>query len=241
MNKNRLLLYIFLAVVLILSSIVLVKSNCTQAGTETSRLAVIQSVVDDGTFDVTHSIFKTPDKALLNGKYYGDKPPLLTFLSMGEYFVLSKVFGVTFKTHRSLAIFLLYLPYFLIGCLCSWLFYCILNRYIGNSSSLIYRLCAAVLSFISTLVFSYSVTIGNHVPTAALLLWLILQMDKMEKNQYSVKDLLLGGVIVGLIFNCEFVSGGAFAVGIFFEKFNEAFGVIVASAVNDNESSVTCN
>ena len=216
MNKNRLLFYIFIAAVIVVSSLFLVKRNCTQAGLETSRLAVIQSVVDNGTFDVTHSIFKTPDKALLNGKYYGDKPPLLTFLSMGEYFILSKVFGVTFKTHRSLAIFWLYLPYFLIGCLCSWLFYCILNRYIGNSSSQIYRVCAAVLSLISTLVFSYSVTIGNHVPTAALLLWLILQMDKMEKNQYPVKDLLLGGVIVGLIFNCEFVSGGAFAVGTFF-------------------------
>ena len=132
MNKNRLLFYIFIAAVIIVSSLFLVKRNCTQAGLETSRLAVIQSVVDNGTFDVTHSIFKTPDKALLNGKYYGDKPPLLTFLSMGEYFILSKVFGVTFKTHRSLAIFWLYLPYFLIGCLCSWLFYCILNRFFYN-------------------------------------------------------------------------------------------------------------
>ena len=82
MDKKQLLFYILLAVTIIGSSAILVKKNCTQAGNETSRLAVIQSVVDNGTFDITHSMFKTTDKALLNGKYYGDKPPLLTFLSM---------------------------------------------------------------------------------------------------------------------------------------------------------------
>ena len=79
-----------------------------------------------------------------------------------------------------------------------------------------YRITAAVLSLISTLVFSYSVTIGNHVPIAALLLWLLIQMDRTEKNNGSMRDLFWCGVITGLIFNCDFVIGGAFAVGIFF-------------------------
>ncbi len=216
MKKRKIILYLVFAAVIAAGALIFVKNNCTQAGLETSRLAVIQSVVDNGTFDITESIFKTTDKAFINGKYYGDKPPLLTFLSMGEYFILAKVFGISFSTHYHLVIFLLYLPYFLAGCGCGLLFYRILNRYIKNSSSEKFRISAAVLSVISTLVFSYSVTIGNHVPVALMLLWLILQLENTQKSQYSVKDLLLCGVITGLIFNCEFVIGGAFAAGIFF-------------------------
>lgn len=216
MNKNKIFFLCVCGIIIAAAAIFFVKNNFSHAGNETSRLAVVQSVVDNGTFDITNSIFKTPDKALLNGKYYGDKPPLLTFLTMGEYFLLAKIFGLTFRDNYHLVFFLLYLPYFLIGCLCSFLFYKALNIYIKNTSSEKYRITAAVLSLISTLVFSYSVTIGNHVPTAALLLWLILQMDKTEKNNFSPSNLFLCGVITGLIFNCEFVTGGAFCAGIFF-------------------------
>lgn len=216
MNKKRILYFLFTAVVIFAAAVYFVKNDYAHAENETSRLAVIESVVDHGTFDITNSMFKTPDKALLNGKYYGDKPPLLTFLSMGEYLILSKVFGMTFQSHYHTVIFLLYLPYFLIGCACGFLFYAALNRYIGQTSSRAYRITAAVLSVISTLIFSYSVTIGNHVPTAALLLWLLLQMDETVKNQYSRASLILCGIITGLIFNCEFVTGGAFAAGVFF-------------------------
>ena len=216
MNKNKIFFIGAIGLIIITAAVYFVKNDITHAGNETSRLAVIQSVVDNGTFDITNSIFKTPDKALLDGKYYGDKPPLLTFLSMGEYFLLAKVFGITFKNNYHLAMYLLYLPYFLIGSLCIYLFYIALNRYIKNVSSNKYRITAAVLSFVSTLVFSYSVTIGNHVPTAALLLWLILQMDRTERRKYSFSDVFLCGIITGLIFNCEFVTGGAFTAGIFF-------------------------
>lgn len=227
MNKNKLLPLGLFTVIIITAAFFFVKTNYSRAGNETSRLAVIQSVVDNGTFDISKSIFQTPDKALLNGKYYGDKPPLLTFLSMGEYFILAEIFGITFKDHYKLTFFLLYLPYFLVGCLCCFLFYMILNRYIAGTSSQRYRITASVLALVSTLVFSYSVTMGNHVPTAALLLWLILQMDNTEKSDFAVKDLLLCGVITGLIFNCEFVTGGAFAAGVF-------FFVIMAKAENWN-------
>ena len=216
MKKRTVILYLLLAALIAAGALIFVKRDCTQAGLETSRLAVIQSVVDNGTFDITGSIFKTSDKAFIDGKYYGDKPPLLTFLSMGEYFILAKIAGVTFSNHYHLVIFLLYLPYFLAGCGCGFLFYRILNRYIKNSSTEKFRIAAAFLSVISTLVFSYSVTIGNHVPVALMLLWLILQLENTQKSQYSVKNLLWCGVIAGLIFNCEFVIGGAFAAGIFF-------------------------
>lgn len=216
MNKKWIFSVIFIAAAVVAGAVFLVKNNCTQCGIETSRLAVIQSVVDNGTFDITHSIFRTPDKAFLDGRYYGDKPPLLTFLSMGEYYVLAKVFGITFQTHYNLVIYLIYLPYFLIGCSCAWLFYLLLNRYAGNSSTGKFRITAAILSVISTLVLSYSVTISNHVPSAALLLWLILQMDNTQKSQYAAGDILLCGIIAGLLFNCEFVIGGAFAAGVFF-------------------------
>ena len=58
MKKRKIFLYLLSATVIIAAAVIFVKRNCTQAGLETSRLAVIQSVVDNGTFDITESIFK---------------------------------------------------------------------------------------------------------------------------------------------------------------------------------------
>ena len=74
MNKNKIFFIGAIGLIIITAAVYFVKNDITHAGNETSRLAVIQSVVDNGTFDITKSIFKTPDKALLDGKYYGDKP-----------------------------------------------------------------------------------------------------------------------------------------------------------------------
>ena len=95
---------------LLAAAFVFVKREVTRVGVETSRLAVVQSLVDNGTFDISQSIFTTNDKACINGKYYGDKPPLLTWLSAGEYFLLSRVFHLTFTNAYHTVLFLLNLP-----------------------------------------------------------------------------------------------------------------------------------
>lgn len=201
--------------ILLAAAFVFVKCEISLAGNETSRLAVIQSLVDNGTFDITNSLFRTPDKAFLNGKYYGDKPPLLTWLSAGEYFLLARVFGLTFENAYHTVIFLLYLPYFLVSAATGFIFFILLTDFLPRAP-LPWRIAASALSVLSTLVFSYSVTIGNHGVCAFLLMLLLLRMRRAEEHDMRLRDAFYCGLVTGLIFNCEFVLGGVCGLGIFF-------------------------
>ena len=192
-----------------------VKRDVTESGNETSRLAVIQSLVDNGTFDIRESIFHTPDKAAYRGGLYGDKPPLLTWLTTGWYFVLAKGFGLTFESHFSLVMFLINLLYFLTAAGTGILFYLAYTRYAGGFTSARTRTAVSALAVLSTLVFSYSVTINNHTPCALLLMLLLLQLQKAESAAWRIRDSFFCGVTAGLIFNCEFVLGGVYGLCVF--------------------------
>lgn len=199
---------------LLAAASVFVKREISLAGNETSRLAVIQSLVDNGTFDITGSLFRTPDKAFLDGKYYGDKPPLLTWLSAGEYFLLSRVFHLTFANAYHTVLFLLNLPYFLLSAATGFLFFSALTATLPHAP-LPWRTAASALSVLSTLVFSYSVTIGNHGVCAFLLMLLLVLMMRSEDRAMRPRDAFYCGLVTGLIFNCEFILGGVCGLGIF--------------------------
>lgn len=187
-----------------------VKRDVTEAGNETSRLAVVQSMVDNGTFDIRRSIFRTPDKAEYRGGLYGDKPPLLTWLTAGWYFVLAKGFGLTFGNHFRLVMFLIDLLYFLTAAGTGILFYLAYTQYAGTFTSVRTRATVSALAVLSTLVFSYSVSVNNHTPCALLLMLLLLQLQKTEAENWPCLRAFLCGVTAGLIFNCEFVLGGVY-------------------------------
>ena len=192
-----------------------VKRDVTEAGNETSRLAVVQSLVDNGTFDIRGSIFRTPDKAVYNGGLYGDKPPLLTWLTAGWYFVLAKGFGLTFQTHFRQVIFLINLLYFLTAAGTGILFYLAYTRVAGGFTSTPVRAALSALAVLSTLVFSYSVAINNHTPCALLLMLLLLLLQKTEAENWPLSLSFFCGVVTGLIFNCEFVLGGVYGLCVF--------------------------
>lgn len=189
-----------------------VKRDVTEAGNETSRLAVVQSLVDNGTFDIRESIFQTPDKAVYRGGLYGDKPPLLTWLTAGWYFVLAKGFGLTFKDHFPTVMFLIDLLYFLTAAGTGILFYLAYTHVAGGFTSVRTRAAVSALAVLSTLVFSYSVSINNHTPCALLLMLLLLQLQKTEAENWPLRRAFFCGVTAGLIFNCEFVLGGVYGL-----------------------------
>lgn len=192
-----------------------VKRDVTESGNETSRLAVVQSLVDNGTFDIRESIFRTPDKARYGNGVYGDKPPLLTWLTAGWYFVLSKGFGLTFASRFHPVIFLINLLYFLTAAGTGILFYHAYTHYTGSYTSFRVRASVSALAVLSTLVFSYSVTINNHTPCALLLMLLLLLLQKAEAKNWPRGISFFCGVTAGLIFNCEFVLGGVYGLCAF--------------------------
>ncbi len=68
----------------------------THSWQEESRMATVQSLVEQGTFIIDHTAFnRTGDKVFVDGHFYSDKTPLLSVAAAAAYSVLRNVFGLT--------------------------------------------------------------------------------------------------------------------------------------------------
>lgn len=230
--KIRFLIFLILSVFYALA---LSKSDVTKAGNETSRYAVVESVLERGTFVIAHdeeafvlgedgspeqgtvvvedSIFFTPDKGAIDGRYYGDKPPLLTFVSI-LWGRLLKCFGVRFQANDyRLAVYLTNALIFVLSCFTCWFFYVGLSRRKRMPEG--YRVAMSLLSVASTLVLSYAVTMNNHTICAAAMMGLILLMERCEETGLTRLRACMLGVTTGLLLNLEFVTGGVMGLSVF--------------------------
>jgi hypothetical protein len=67
----------------------------THSWQEESRMATVQSLVEQGTFTIDHTEFnRTGDKVFVDGHFYSDKTPILTVAAAGAYAILHNVFGL---------------------------------------------------------------------------------------------------------------------------------------------------
>ena len=208
--KLRFLIFLIVST---LFAFLLAKHDVTRTGIETSRYAAVESVLERGTFAIDDSIFSTPDKCERNGHFYGDKPPLLTFGAIAWGRVL-KCFGVRFLDgdyYR--AVYLTGVPIFILSCLTGWFFYLGLKRRSKMPES--YRVAMSVLSVVSTLVLSYAVTLNNHTLCAAGLMGLVLLLERCEETGLTRLRAFMAGVMTGLLFNLEFVTGGVMGIAVF--------------------------
>ena len=68
----------------------------THSWQEESRMATVQTLVEQGTFIIDHTEFnRTGDKVFINEHFYSDKTPLLSVAAAGAYAILHNVFGLT--------------------------------------------------------------------------------------------------------------------------------------------------
>ena len=68
----------------------------THSWQEESRMATVQTLVEQGTFIIDHTEFnRTGDKVFINEHFYSDKTPLLSVVTAGAYSILHNVFGLT--------------------------------------------------------------------------------------------------------------------------------------------------
>ena len=68
----------------------------THSWQEESRMAAIQTLVEQGTFVIDHTEFnRTGDKVFVNDHFYSDKTPILSVAAAGGYWILHHVFGLT--------------------------------------------------------------------------------------------------------------------------------------------------
>lgn len=67
----------------------------THSWQEESRMATIQTIVEQGTFVIDHTEFnRTGDKVFVNEHFYSDKTPLLSVAAAGAYSILHDAFGL---------------------------------------------------------------------------------------------------------------------------------------------------
>ncbi|MCX8038260.1 MAG: tetratricopeptide repeat protein [Candidatus Sumerlaeia bacterium] len=183
-----------------------------------SRMDTIQSLVERGTFCIDHSLrlFEV-DVVKINGRWYSDKPPLLSVVGAALYWPLHKALGWTFARHAPrlyviLTVCLVGVP----AALGLWL----LGQCLLLAGCPVRAAGATVLlAAAGTMILPYSVTFNNHVPAAAAItaaLYFLLRDRKIP----SAANLCAAGFLAALAFNLDLAPGGIALAG---------FGLVAAA------------
>lgn len=187
-------------------------------GNDASRIATIESLVERGTFKIDNSPYSfTVDKVKFKGNFYSSKPPVLSFLAAGEYWVLHNVFGLDFSDAPSAS---------------NWTYYLLTLFTVGLSAVLLLvffyrslawldlgsgaRLLLTASLGAGTLIFVFGTTFNNHVPAASSLFigFYFLLRSRFEPRT-AKKSLFGAGLFVTLATTFEFTAG-AFLILFFF-------------------------
>ena len=184
------------------------------AGNDSSRYAQIEALVDYHQTNINESKYNwTIDRVTLNEKDYSNKPPSLSIIGSGIYFVLKNIFGLTFQKNESLTVYLLTL--LVIGLSTSWLatkFYTSLEIHKNIQHNI--RVLATLALTTGTILTSFSVTFNNHTVAAALIFAAF--SDAMAQKSFKA------GMWVSLAMCIDVVPGALFipvlALFLFYER-----------------------
>lgn len=143
-----------------------------------SRMATIQALVEEHTFAIDHSDFAGGfDKVYINGHYYSDKPVFTALLGAAVYFPFYHL-GITLGPGWNLAYYLITLfTVKLFWFLGVKTFYALLGRLEMKDKD---RTLLTVALAVGSLYFSWSATFNNHVLSAALLLFGLYFLLKVQ-------------------------------------------------------------
>ncbi len=202
-------------VILVAALVVAASTKTRVSGNAGSRMATIEALVHHRTFVIDDSTFaKTVDKVRLDGHFYSSKPPVLSTLAAGFYWLLHSV-GISFASHRRVAVYLVNLVFGL-GPLLFLLVYFVrlLELWLQDEHARILSVIACAFGFVGV---GYATTINNHVPAAAALLASFYYAFAAKKGALPAPRAfflagLLGGLAPTLDMPALFVSS---AIGIY--------------------------
>jgi glycosyltransferase involved in cell wall biosynthesis len=177
----------------------------TASWNDASRFATIEKVVSEHTLSIDKSIFWTGDKIQVDNKFYSDKPPVFSIFASIPYFILYTVFDIPFSYHPKKIVYITnvfsLLPLFL---LYFYLSYYFAKRYVKYDKEKL--LSIIILLSISTVLFSYTTQLNNHLPAAMLVG--IASLILFYKKKYSNKDVFFVALL--LSFATVFDLGAGF-------------------------------
>jgi hypothetical protein len=189
----------------------------THSWQEESRMATVQTLVEQDTFIIDHTEFnRTGDKVFVAGHFYSDKTPILSVAAAGVYYILHDVFSLTLDPsicvpEEDAAVCRVFTP---IGTRFT-AFYWLTLIFIGGSASLLVVLfwramlsagasgalavaLALALGLASPLA-PYSTVFVGHVP-AALCFFAGFYLLTRESSQQRY---LWAGILIGLAANID--------------------------------------
>jgi hypothetical protein len=178
-----------------------------------SRFATAESLIDQGTWDISLSRFQTVDKVMVDGHMLSSKPPVLPTAMAGAYWVLQQLLGWTFEDHTEalvIALTLLFcgLPHLiLLACF---------RRYLTLFElSEPYRFTAFAVFAFTYLGWGYATVLNNHTPAAAALMGAIYLAFAADKESgRSLGQYGAAGFLAGLASVLDF-GAAAFGVTLF--------------------------
>ncbi len=205
--------------------LMLLTKTTVPSGNPASRFASVESLVERGTWAIDNSSFfgdantydpegaeplmmrnsqeainGTNDMVQINGRFYSDKPPVLSLLAAFPYLILYNL-GITFSAAGNMAVYLLTL--FTVGLsvsLLAMLFFIEAEK-TGQKTAGAFTL----LMIFGTLILPYSVTFNNHIFSAVC----IFASYTLIRNVQGM-GLTLAGFLAGMGFVIDLVSGGVF-------------------------------
>ena len=187
-----------------------------------SRWATIRALVDDGTYVVgvryTHknedlgfewhndtgiifeSDYQSLDKVMnpATGEFYSSKPPLLSTVLAGEYWVLKKAFGWNLVRDKWLVVCTILLTVNVIPfAVYLWLLANLIERFGRTDFG---RLFAFTAGAVGTFLVTFGATLNNHNPAAYCVLFAVyplLRSSQFERRE-TAGELAVSGFFAGL-------------------------------------------
>jgi hypothetical protein len=185
-----------------------VKDEVTQSGNESSRLATVEVLVEQGTFSIEASRFATVDRVRINDRFYSNKP-LLVSLFLSVVYLPLHLSGLAFGTdyHRLIQWLTLFGVTAFSVLLC-WMFQ---KRLLAIGVARLQALMLSLAVVFTTWIWSYGTSINNHTLSAAVLfalLWLL----QLERDRPRRLTAVAAGLLAGLSMGIEIPTGGIFLV-----------------------------
>lgn len=194
-----------------------------QAGgsNQNSRLDLVRSIVEQGTFQIDAYHHNTIDKSQWNQHYYSDKAPGVSWLAVPAYWVMRFFSGGNLPGVNELHIDLYAMTIWSVAlpsAVSAVMLYLFLDIF-GTSSRA--RVAFALAYGLGTLSFPYSTLFYGHQLAAALLLSAFALLARMRHARIAITPGMLGiaGVLLGYAVATEYPAAIASAIMFVYAMF----------------------
>src|SRR5262245_22150578 len=193
-----------------------------------SRWATIRALVEDHTFVIGHRVYKPDGTYYDSGRvfepgyesidkvldpqthnFYSSKPPLLTVMLAGEYWVLTKCGSNLDHDHWFVMRFMIWTANVLPLALFLWMFINIIERFGQTDWGKLYTYVAACFG---TYLPTFAITLNNHIPAAVATFLAIYPL--LMRGSTRIDNLMVSGFFAGLA-ACFELPAAAFLAGLF--------------------------